>query len=132
MSDEIKQKDRPLRLDEAGLEKLKREREAGLDRIREDRGNELAALMRQQQLELDGIKRAWDAKVGQLDRDVNHEKDLFAELAKNYNQALLAKAQQDVEDMRIGAAAVPADHPQPRGTVKMALLAAMFVGLLGV
>ena len=123
MSEAIKEKDTPLRLDEAGLEKLKREREAGLDRIKEDRGNELEALMRQQQLELDGIKRAWDAKVGQLDRDVNHERDLFTELAKNYNQALLAKAQQDVEDIRLGAAAVPPDSPQARGTVTKALLA---------
>ncbi len=132
MSEAIKEKDTPLRLDEAGLEKLKREREAGLDRLKQDRDDQLEALKRQQQFELDGIKRAWDAKVGQLDRDVNHEKDLFTELAKNYNQALLAKAQQDVEDVRIGAVAVPADHPQPRGTVKMALLLAVVAGLFGV
>ena len=132
MSEAIKEKDTPLRLDEAGLEKLKREREAGLDRIKEDRGNELEALMRQQQLELDGIKRAWDAKVGQLDRDVNHERDLFTELAKNYNQALLAKAQQDVEDIRLGAAAVPPDSPQARGTVVKVLLAMLLAAMAAV
>ena len=129
MSDEIKAKDSPLRLDEAGLEKLKREREAGLDRIKEDRGNGLAALMRQRQLEERDQTGAGRQGGPAPPRRQSREGPVRG-LAKNYNQALLAKAQQDVEDIRLGAAAVPPDSPLPRGTLTKALLAMLLAGIV--
>ena len=70
-------------------------------------------------------------RVAQLSRDVDHEQELYAELAKAYNQAVLAKAQENVEDVRLGAPAVPPETPKPRGGATKALVAAILGGMLG-
>jgi capsular polysaccharide biosynthesis protein len=121
-----------FRKDSADLEKLQREREAGLAKLLEERANQLTMKTRARQEELDRLKRECDTKLGQIDRDITQKKDLFGSLAKNFNQALMAKAQEDVEDVRLGAPAALPDRPKARGTVTKALLASILAGFLGI
>jgi uncharacterized protein involved in exopolysaccharide biosynthesis len=67
-----------------------------------------------------------------MDRDIGQQRDLFADLAKRANQALLAKAESNVEDVRLGAPAVPPDQPRRRGGVRMTLIGLIVGGILGI
>jgi uncharacterized protein involved in exopolysaccharide biosynthesis len=67
-----------------------------------------------------------------MDRDIAQQRDLLAELTKNYNQAALAKGQQGMEDVRIGAPAAPPDHPLARGGVVKTLVGLIVGGCLGI
>lgn len=123
--------DSGVRTDEASLEALKEQRKAGLENLQAEREDGLAALKRQQAQELDAIQRERDARLGQLGRDVDQQSKLYSELAKNYNQAVLAKAQQDVEDVRLAAPAVAPESPMARGGLFKALMALILGGLAG-
>lgn len=101
--------------EEAKLEKLVLERKAGLDQLQDRRTMLLEELKRKQQHEADALSGERDRQLAQLDRGIAQEKELHAELAKNYNQATLAKAQQSLEDVRLGSMAVPLDRSLPRG-----------------
>jgi uncharacterized protein involved in exopolysaccharide biosynthesis len=129
---EMKALESRVRMDDAELEKLTREREAGLQKLTEERENKLTQLSRSRDEELDGIKREMDTRLGQIDRNINQQRDLFNQLAKNYNQAVLAKGEQNVEDVRLGARAVAPEQPQPRGRAIKSLLAAILGGMLGI
>ncbi len=131
LNTEMKTVETSLGSDEAALEKLQRERDAGLAQLKEDRENMLTHLTHERQAALDAIKRETDTRLAQADRMIAQERDLFAELAKNYNQARLAKGEQNMEDIRLGAPAVPPENPEPRGGAKKALLAAIVGGMLG-
>lgn len=102
----------------AGLEKLQRVRSAGLAKLMADRALKLDKLQRAKALDLDKLRseeqqelsaeeRRRDTRLEQIDRDLEHERSLFNELAKNFNQAELAKAEQDLADVRLGSPAVP-------------------------
>jgi uncharacterized protein involved in exopolysaccharide biosynthesis len=132
LNTEMKDLEAKIRADDANLEKLQREREAGLAQLQETRTAKLADVQRARQEELDALKREMDTRLAQLDRDLGQQRDLFGQLAKNYNQALLAKGQQDVEDVRIGAPAVPPQSAQPRGRINKTLFAVMIGGFLGI
>ena len=132
LNTEMKTVEASLGSDEAALDKLQRERDAGLAQLKEDRENVLTQMTHARQAALDSIKRETDTRLAQADRMIAQERDLFAELAKNFNQARLAKAEQNMEDIRLGAPAVPHETPQPRGGVTKALLATIIGGLLGV
>ncbi len=132
MAERLKALDAEIREDDAKLEEMQRKREAGLENLQAVRSLGLEKLTRARQQELDAIKREWETKVGQLERHIAQERDLFADLARNFNQALLAKGQQDVEDVRLGAPAAPPDLPKSRGGAVKSLLAAMLGGLLGI
>ena len=118
-----------LAVDESQVEKLKNTRAADLTRLQETRAAGLAALVRQRDQELDALKRGMDTRLGQADRDLTQQRALFGELSKSYNQVLLAKAQQDFEDVRLGAPAVPPAIYLPRRRLLKAA-GAVFVGLL--
>ena len=128
---EMKTVEASLGSDEAALDKLQRERAAGLAQLQEDRENLLTHMTHERQAALDAIKRETDTRLAQADRMIAQERDLFAELAKNYNQARLAKGEQNMEDIRLGAPAVPPETPEPRGGAKKALLATILGGMLG-
>jgi len=132
MRSELSTADVDLGGDEASLEKLQQERDAGLSKLEATRADGLDTITRQRQAELDGIKREWDARLAESDRDIAQQKDLYADLAKKDSQAMLAKAQQDVEDVRLGAPAVPPDRPERRGGVTKTLLALVLGGVLGI
>jgi uncharacterized protein involved in exopolysaccharide biosynthesis len=128
---EMKALEGNVRMDEAELEKLTRARDAGLQQLVEGRDNKVEELTRNRDEELDGVKREMDTRLGQFDRNINQQRDLFGQLAKNYNQALLAKGEQGVEDVRLGAPAVAPERPQPRGRVGKSLLALILGGAVG-
>ncbi len=121
-----------VRGDDAELDKLTREREAGLTKLTEERANQLAELGRARDVALDAVKRETETHLGQMDREIGQERDLFSQLAKNYNQALLAKGEQGMEDVRLGAPAVAPEQAQARGRAVKSLLAAIVGGLLGI
>ena len=128
---DVRRLDQEYGPDVSGLEKLSEERDAGLEKLQEDRRNGLGELTRNKQRALDDITREREARLAQLNRDIGHEQELYSELAKAYNQAVLAKAQENVEDVRLGAPAVPPETPAPRGGATKALLAAILGGMLG-
>jgi uncharacterized protein involved in exopolysaccharide biosynthesis len=131
INSEMRALENRVRTDDAELEKVTREREAGLQRLGQDRDNKLEELTRNRDEELDGIKREMDTRLGQFDRNINQQRDLFDQLAKNYNQALLAKGEQGIEDMRLGAPAVPPAQAQPRGRAMKSVFATILGGMLG-
>jgi uncharacterized protein involved in exopolysaccharide biosynthesis len=128
---EMKALETNYRADDAGLEKLARERQSELEQLKAQRENQLAELSRAKQSELDGIKRETDTRLVQLDREIAQQREFFSYLAKNHNQALLAKAQENVEDARLGAPAVPPQTTEPRGLATKSLLAVVIGGVLG-
>lgn len=126
----------------AGLEKLQRERSAGLAKLFADRGIELDAKQREKVLDLDRLRRRQDQAINalqrerdlvldRLDREIAHERTIFDELAKNYNQATLARAEQDLGDVRLGSPAEPALRPASRQLVLKAGLAALLGAVAG-
>jgi uncharacterized protein involved in exopolysaccharide biosynthesis len=131
MAEQMKSVDRALRADNAALEKLERDREAGLLILQQDSFLQLALLQRQQQQEIDGAKREWTTRVAQLDRDVEQQRELSKELAQEYNEAVLAKGQEGLEDLRLGSPAVPPETAAPRGVALKTLAAAVFGAFLG-
>jgi uncharacterized protein involved in exopolysaccharide biosynthesis len=128
---EMKELETSYRTDDVGLDKLTRQRQAGLAQLKAQRDNELAALTRSSQSELAAMKSESDMRLAQLDRNIAQQRDLFGDLEKNYNQALLAKAQENMEDVRLGAAAVAPQAPRPRGLLLKSSLAAVLGGILG-
>jgi uncharacterized protein involved in exopolysaccharide biosynthesis len=126
----------------AGLEKLQRERSAGLAKLLADRGIDLDARQREKVLDLDQLRRQQDQATSvlqrerdlvldRLDREITHERVIFDELAKNYNQATLARAEQDLGDVRLGSPAEPALQPTSRQLGLKAGLAALLGAVAG-
>jgi uncharacterized protein involved in exopolysaccharide biosynthesis len=131
ISAEMKTLEAQVRTDEANLEKLAREREAGLQELAEERGNKLSQLTRNREEELDATKRQMDTRLGQIDRNIDQQRDLFRQLAETYNQAILAKGEDNAEGVRLSAPAVVPEQPQPRRWLAKALLFAFLGGMLG-
>ena len=90
------------------------------------------SLKSQQEQELAAIERENTTRITQKERDIAQQRDLYTELAKNFNQVTLTKAQQDVEDVLLAAPAVAVQRPEPRVTVTKALFALIIGGLGGV
>ncbi|MEJ2190482.1 MAG: hypothetical protein P8Y93_13975 [Acidobacteriota bacterium] len=133
MAQELQTLDTSLRADNASYEKLTREREAGLENLQNEGDLQISILERRKQQELDAIDRERTARVDQLTRSIDQQKQLFGQLAENYNEATLAKAEQNVEDVRLAADAVPPDHAEGRRLVMKTVLAAglgLLVGLM--
>ena len=121
-----------LAVDESQVEKLKNTRAAELIRLQDSRAAGLAAISRQRDQELNALKLDTDARLAGVDRTIAQERDLFAQLAKSYNQATLAKGQLDFEDVRVGAPAVPNPLALRRGRLLKAVVIAIVGGLLGI
>ncbi len=132
INEEMKSLEAGLRGDQALLEKLQGGRDAGLAQLKEQRANLLVRLNRERQTELESLQREMDTRLAQLDRDIVQQRDLFNQLAKNYNQAILAKGQQDVEDVRLGAMAVPPETPLARRAASKTLFMSFLGFLFGV
>jgi uncharacterized protein involved in exopolysaccharide biosynthesis len=127
----------------ASLEKLQRERSSGLAKLLADRGIGLdakrrekvlglAELQRQQDRAILSLQRERDLALDALDRQLFHAKAIFDDLAKNHNQAVLARAQQDLGDVRLGSPAEPPLQPASRHLVLRVGLAALMGALAGV
>jgi uncharacterized protein involved in exopolysaccharide biosynthesis len=132
INEEMKLLEAGLRDDQASLEKLQGGRYAELAQLKEQRANDLVRLNRGRRSELESLQREMDTRLAQLDRDILQQSQLFDQLAKNYNQAILAKGQQDVEDVRLGAMAVPPETPLARRAASKSLLGSFLGFLFGV
>jgi capsular polysaccharide biosynthesis protein len=132
MADLMKDEDVALSIDQGKLEKLEQEMSAGLSTLREDRAAKLAVLERDRVRELAVLALERDQRLGRLEREITQEKALFQDLATQYNQSIMARAQQNIEEVRIASAAVPADRPLPRGIAVWAMVAACLGAGVGV
>ncbi len=132
LSKDMKTLEVGLTADEVQSEKLKNARAAGLTGLQEARAAGLAGVSRQRDQELHALKLDMGTRLAGVDRTIAQERDLFAQLAKSYNQATLAKGQLDFEDVRVGAPAVPNPLPLKRGRLWKAALAACVGGLFGI
>ncbi len=129
---EMKEVESSVRSDRAAFEGLRLGREAGLSQLTEKRATELTELTRVTQAALDACKREMDNRRGQSARMIAQQQGLFDQLAKSYNQAILAKGQEEFEDVRLGAPAVPPEQPRvPRGAITKSAFATILGGLLG-
>ncbi len=114
-----------LQLDMAKLEQLTRERESGLEKLKDKRTTALSDLMRERERHLQFLSLECDNRLAQLDRAIYQERDLNMDLAKSFNQAVLARAQQSSEEVRLGSPAVPPDRPLPRRIALSSIIAAL-------
>ena len=121
-----------LRDDMAELGALQQSREAGHARLTAEVAAELAAA----ELTRDRLLKEHEDETArvlkQMRRDVDQRLELFKEMTISYNQAVIAKAQQDLEEIRLGAAAVPPDRALSRRLLIKAALAGIFGMLIGV
>ena len=131
MVGEIRELEIVLSSAESSLEKLERDRNSGLVKLEEGLQNHLEELLRSKEEELGAIQVEWETRNGQLTRDILNFRKLFEDLASKYNQALLAKAEQDLEEISLGSPAVAPDFPVSRRILVKALVAAILGGLLG-
>jgi len=132
LSKDMKTLEVGLTADEAELEKLKNTRGAELTRLQDSRAAGLTALSRQRDQELTALKLDMDTQLGRVDRTIGQQRELFAQLAKSFNQATLAKGQLDFEDVRIGAPAVPNPLALRRNRLLKAGLASLIGAVVGV
>jgi capsular polysaccharide biosynthesis protein len=131
MSEQIRGLENELGADYSQLEMIERSREAGLENLKTTRAMSHAILERQAQRALDGITREWETRIAQLDREIGQQAALFEELAKNFNEATLAKGQNSVEDVRLGARAVAPERSMGRGIILKSFAGLLLGGLIG-
>ena len=126
----------------AGLRRLQEEHQAARIRLEIDRETGRSALDIEREIGLDDLKRRRtealasvererETTLRQLDREIEDEEDLFGQLAASHSQALLAEAQEDVEDVRLAGEAVPPEKPERRGGLLMSIIASILGGCLG-
>jgi len=120
-----------LRADLAGLAGREETRSAGLDRLDVEQVTEIGVLERQRDQALTLHREQTDNLTAQRTRAIEQRRALFDELAKNYNEAVIAKAQTDLEEVRLAAKAVAPDGPQPRRLWLKISLAGIVGALLG-
>lgn len=116
----------------AGLVKLVADRSIEFDTQERARALELASMARARRLEIDAIDREWRSTLDRLNQDVEHKAESANELAALNEQATLAKNQRNIADIKLGARAVPAQVPQPRGLAGRLLVAAVLGLALGI
>lgn len=77
------------------------------------------------------IERERDIVLRQLTRNILQLKALEEELRADHNQAVLAKAQEEIEAVHLAARAVPVDEPESRLVLPKSLGAALIGALVG-
>jgi uncharacterized protein involved in exopolysaccharide biosynthesis len=132
LASQLQQLELDYRTYEAERERLVQERDADLEVLRESGIYQVGVMERDRNRVVQAIIRERDARLAQLDRDINQQKALHGDLGENYNQALVAKAQTDVEDVRLGAPAVPPERPVPSHLGLSLLLGAVLGTTLGI
>ncbi len=113
----------------SNLKSLERSRRTLLNKLAEERQSELTVLLGDRQVEIDSVSRENRARLAEMDRDVATRRDLVSELANNRNQARIAKAQEDLTDIRLGAAAVPPTRPESKRIPLKSLVAALIAAI---
>ncbi len=131
LESDLRQRQSTMARDRASLTALGNDRDAGLTAIQERGDLTVAVMTRDRDRALAEIARERDAALARLDRDVDQSRALFEELTVHFNQAVIAKAQSEVEDVRLGAEAVPPTASEPHHSAMKALLGALLGGLVG-
>ncbi len=125
----IDEQQRALVKDEAGLTALRAERDAGAAALVQSNATDLGILARARSRELAAIKGEWDTELNRVDRTLVAVRDLFTSLAKAHNQAVLARTESGIEDVRLASPAVAPLAAEPRGAVLKGALAAVLGAL---
>lgn len=120
-----------LRADQAGLVALEQARNAGYERLRVELEAGLEAEKLRRDRTLAEHTEESQKLFAQLSREVDQRKSLFQEMTTSFNEAVIAKAQQDLEEVRLAAPAVPPESPQPRRLMLKAALAGLCGAVLG-
>lgn len=110
---------------------LQAERSTSLSKLQADRSLGLTVLRRRQEQEMAQIERERDIVLRQLTRNILQLKALEEELRADHNQAVLAKAQEEIEAVHLAARAVPVDEPESRLVLPKSLGAALIGALVG-
>ncbi len=113
------------------LEQHQAERSAGLSKLVAERTLGLQDLKRQRKQKLEALQRERDIHLEQLELDIMIRKEHYDKLARNNEEASLAKAEQDILDVRLSSPAVPPVLPEQRPTILIVIAAVMGGGLLG-
>ena len=124
--------DTELSNDLANLEDLRQRRAAGAKNLQRERQLGLDHLMQDKERALDLLQQRWETTGVQIDRQISQQSDLFSDLAITFNEASLARANPVVEDVRIGALAVPAERPVSAHVILQSAVAALIGAFLGV
>ena len=113
------------------LERVERERSAGLAKLQADRTLEVAVLRREQRRELEALERERSTRMTQLRRPIDLLASLERDLRRNYSQAVLAKAQVNIEGLRLAAPAVPSPYEEEQQILAKTAIAFILGALLG-
>lgn len=116
-------------LDEQQLQVLAAAADARIQRFRAERSEAKASVERAKEAAIQLLGRESKTRIGQADRDIKQERELFDQLATKFNEALIVKGQQNFDDVRLGAHAVPPDRPDSE-RVWQSTVAAVFAGLI--
>lgn len=127
----IQEKSAALGEAEAGLERLEREREAELARVEAEQEAALLTIELGRDRELAVHREESDNQIAQLTRDIDVQRELFDSLADNYNEAVIAKAQLRLADVRLAVPPTVPARPEPRRLAVRVLFASVLGGLLG-
>lgn len=114
-------------------EQLQVERSGGLTRLHSERAVDLEDLKLKRARMLAELERERDMRLRQLEMDIGIQQDRYSILAKNNDEASLARAEENILDVRLGAPAVEPARPEQRSTIIVAAIAAvagLIVGLL--
>lgn len=117
----------------AGLEKLVAERTLLTHEVDEQTALELRQMERNRRRELAQLQSELQQRMDQLDREIEHQQAAFDQLALSYNQTRLARAEQEVKDVRIASVAVAPAEPMSANLVPklaVSLVAGAALGLL--
>ena len=120
-----------LAVDDLAILQLQRERDSGLETLKEKRANDLANRINSQQLELGNLALEEKSTLEQFDREILRLKGLVGSLGINFDQAQIAKAQQNCSDIRLSSLATTPEEPLPRGAQGKVAVAAFLGSLLG-
>jgi capsular polysaccharide biosynthesis protein len=113
------------------LQQLQIERSADLARLKQDRALGLALLRRKTQSDLEALERERELRMRQIQREINRLREVDQEMAINFGEAFLAKAQENLEAVYLAAPAGAIPVAEPRHLVLKAGLSAVIGGLAG-
>jgi uncharacterized protein involved in exopolysaccharide biosynthesis len=131
LAEEIRQLETAFAKDRSAVMALEEERTVGLTSIIEEGDLEETVMTRDRDRSLAMIERERDAALAKLERDLDQSRALFEELTVHYNQAVIAESQTEVEDVRLGAEAVPPTATEPRRGFMKVVLGVMLGALVG-
>ena len=113
------------------LERLQTQRSADLAKLMAQRALVAERLESEKSRSLQALISERDVVLTQVDRDISHLRDRFSALATQLNQAKLASAGENLEDVRLGSRAVAPQRPEGRHEVLFVLAGLLFGGVGG-